>query len=184
MINLLPPIFKEQRAYAIRNRRLVHIIWLAVGLIIVISAAFVASWFALGREMDNLDAKLTQDTQNTKKYGAIESQAKALADRLSAVEKVQADRSNYIALLNELAAKTPPDVYINTFSVDASATAMQLTAFAKTQQAAANFKNSLEASSRFNSAAIQELTPDKDPYTGQPSYRMTLTVGLKEGALK
>lgn len=184
MINLLPPTIKEQRDYAKRNRKLVGAIWITIAIIVVVSLAFAGSWYLLGRNITSLDAQLTENTMNTKKYGSIESQAKALADRLSAVEKVQADRNNYIAFLSELAAKTPPDVYINTLSVDATGSAMSITAFAKSQQAAANFKNSLESSKRFSSAAIQNLDPDKDPYTGQPTYRMSLTVGLKEGALK
>lgn len=184
MINLLPPPVKEQRRYAQVNRRLIKIIWLIVILIVAIGVVFGLSWLALGNNIQHLNDQLAQDTASGKKYSGIESDAKKLADRLSTIEKVQADRSNYIALLQELAAVTPSDVYINTFALDVTGGTMSLTAFARTQQAAANFKNSIEASKRFKSAALQTILPDKDPYTGQATYRLTLTVGLKDGALK
>ncbi|MFO0955338.1 MAG: PilN domain-containing protein [Candidatus Saccharibacteria bacterium] len=184
MINLLPPSIKEQRRYAQINRKLVKIIWLVVILIAAIGAVFAYSWYALGQNIERLDDKLAQDTSRSKKYGAIEINAKALAERLNTIEKIQAERSNYIALLQELAAVTPTDVYVNTFALDTTAGTMNLTAFAQSEQAAANFKNAIESSARFRSAAIQALTPDKDPYSGQSTYRLTLTVGLKDGALK
>lgn len=184
MINLLPPEIKEQRRYSQYNRTLLNAIIGVTILIIVTAGAFYATWLILNKEEDRLTQDINQEGVKSKSYGQIEDQAKALADRLATIEKIQTNRTRYPALLEALAEATPPDAYVTSFAVDAAGKTMTLTAYATTDQAAASFKNSLEASPRFSSAAIQVLEPATDPYSGKATNRVTFVVGLEPGALK
>ncbi len=183
MINLLPPRLKVQKRYAIANRRLVTYLSWVVIIILSISAAFFASWVVLNQNIAAIDSKLADQDRSALQFGGIENDAKQLADRLESIEKIQGTQTHYTNLLKELAAVTPKDTYIYSLQITDSAT-MNLTAWAETEQAAANFKNSIEQSSRFSSAAIKGLDSDRDPYTGKASFRLSLLVGLKSGALQ
>lgn len=184
MINLLPPEIKQQRKYSKYNRVLIQSIFGLLILAAITTAAFYASWLILKNNEQHLTSSIEQENDKTRDYGAIEVQAKALAERLSTIENIQAARSHYPALLQALAEATPQDAYITSFTLDPSGKTMNLTAYAKTDQAVASFKNSLESSSRFNSAAIQSTEPATDPYSSATTNRITLLVGLKEEALK
>jgi Tfp pilus assembly protein PilN len=148
------------------------------------AGTFYASWLILKTDEDNLTKNIAQESSKTNEYGQIESQAKALAERLATIEKIQSARTHYPALLQALAEATPPDAYVTSFALDPSGKVMNLTAYAATSQAVANFKNALEASPRFSSAAPQGVEPAADPYSGAATNRITLVVGLEEGALK
>lgn len=184
MINLLPPEIKQQRKYSKYNRVLLRAIIGAIALAAITAGAFYTSWLILKDNEDRLTKNINQEDTKTRDYGAIEAQAKALAERLATIEKIQSARTHYPALLQALAEATPPDAYVTSFALDPSGKVMNLTAYAATDQAVANFKNSLEASSRFSSAAIKAIDPAIDPYSGATTNRTTLVVGLKEGALK
>lgn len=184
MINLLPPEIKAQRRYSQYNRLLVRILIGVIVLAIVTASAFYASWLVLDHEQARLTKDIAREGDKSRDYGQIEGQAKILADRLATIEKIQASRTSYPALLQALAEATPPDAYVTSFSVDATGKTMSLTAYAVTDQAAANFKNALEASPRFSSAAIQVFEPATDPYSARPTNRVTFVVGLETGALK
>lgn len=184
MINLLPPAIKQQRQYSKYNRILLHAI---IGTIIVASltaGAFYASWLILKNDEDRLVENIAQESSKTNEYGKIESQAKALAERLATIEQIQSARTRYPALLQALAEATPPNAYVTSFALDPSGKVMRLTAYTETDQAAASFKNALESSPRFNSAALQGIEPAADPYSGAATNRITLVVGLEDGALK
>lgn len=184
MINLLPPEIKEQRRYSQYNRRLINAIIGIITLTIVMAGAFYASWAVLSQEKSRLTKDIDKETGKTRIYGQIESQAKTLADRLTTIEKIQSGRTHYSALLQSLAEATPPDAYVTSFAVDAAGKTMTLTAYAASDQAAASFKNALESSDRFSSAAIQVLEPATDPYSARPTNRATYVVGLEAGALR
>lgn len=184
MINLLPPEIKQQKRYSQYNRLLLNTILGLTILAALTATAFYASWLLLTQEEARLSQDIEQEASKTQAYGQIENQAKALADRLATIEKIQASRTRYPALLQALAEATPPDAYVVTFAVDTGGKTMTLTAYAATDQAAASFKNALEASDRFNSAAIQVIEPATDPYSAKPTNRVTYVVGLEAGALK
>lgn len=185
MIDLLPPILKKHKYYAALNRRVVHLILAACSLSVLVAAIFGASWYYL----DKADLTAQQDLQSTKQksasYQSIEKEAKALADRLTSIEAVQNQQAHYTKLLQELSTTVPAGVYVYSMQVNAAAPpTMQITAYAETSEAAAAFKRSLESSSRFNAAALSGLEQDRDPYTGKPTNRISLQVGLKPGALQ
>lgn len=184
MINLLPPEIKTQRRYSQYNRLLVRILFGLFCLAILTAGAFYVTWLILNQEQARLTRDIAREDSQSKNYGQIENQAKALSERLMVIEKIQANRTSFPALLQALAEATPPDVYITNFTVEATGKTMSLTTYAASDQAAANFKNALEVSPRFNSAAIQVLEPATDPYSGQSTNRVTFVVGLESGALQ
>ncbi|QQS26847.1 PilN domain-containing protein [bacterium] len=184
MINLLPPEIKAQRHYSQYNRLLIHILIGVLVLAILTTGAFYVTGLMLNQEQTRLAKDIAREGDKSKNYGQIESQAKALADRLTTIEKIQSGRTNYPALLRALAEATPSDVYVASFAVEPAGKTMSLTSYAASDQAAANFKNALEASPRFNSAAIQVIEPTSDPYSAQPTSRVTFVVGLEPGALQ
>ncbi len=185
MIDLLPPHVKEQKHYGRLNRLLVRYIAAFAVTALIIAGIFSASWWLLRSNESETDAKLAAAQAQNTKYTTVEREAKTLADRLSSIEEVQKQQTHFTDLLKEVSAVTPSGVYIYSLQVSAEAgSSLRIAAFAESDQAAANFKNSLERSSRFASAALQSLDDDKDPYTGKASKRLNITVGLKEGALK
>lgn len=185
MINLLPPHLKDQKKYAQRNRQLLSVMAVSVWLMFSIASALVASWYVIYRNQQKAEQKLEEQAAQSKRFGSIEQDAKTLADRLGSIEKIQGSQTHFSRLLNEVAAMTPSGVYLSNLQVGSEANStMKISAYAETEQAAASFKNALEKSSRFSSAALQNLDADKDPFTGKSTYRLNLVVGLKEGALK
>lgn len=185
MIDLLPPHIKEQKHYGQLNRLLVHYIMAAAVTVLIISGIFASSWWLLRRNETETDSKLVTAQAQNAKYALAENEAKTLADRLGSIEEVQKQQTHFTNLLKEVSAVTPAGVYIYSLQVSAeSGGSLRIAAFAESDQAAANFKNALERSNRFASAALQNIDDDKDPYTGRASKRLNITVGLKEGALK
>lgn len=185
MIDLLPPEVKEHKRYGQLNRRLFKYGVLTVATMVVVGVIFVGSWLALKKQEAATDAKLADAIAKNSRYATIEDNAKSLADRLKSIEEVQKQQTHFTNLFKELAAVTPAGVYIYTLQVSSETNAsMRVAAFAESEQAAAAFQQSIERSSRFASAALQGVDDDKDPYTGKPSKRLNLVIGLKEGALK
>ncbi|MEI7818688.1 MAG: PilN domain-containing protein [bacterium] len=185
MIDLLPPRLKEHKHYASLNRRVIQLLKYVVVLIILVAGIFGTSWYFLNLRL--VEAQKSYDTavSQSKKYSSIEQDAKALAERLSGIEEVQGQQTHYTNLLKELSTITPQGVYIFSFQVSSEASpTMRLSAYATTSEAAAAFQQSIEKSSRFNSAALLGIDSDKDPYSGQPTNRVSYLVSLKPGALQ
>ena len=185
MIDLLPPAVKEHKRYGQLNRRLLKYALLTLTTMAIIGVIFAISWLTLKKNEAVIDAELTDAKAKNAQYASIEQSAKGLADRLKSIEEVQKQQTHFTNLLKELAAVTPPGVYIYTMQVSSEANgSMQVAAFAQTEQAAASFQQAIENSSRFASAALQGVDDDKDPYTGKTSKRLNVVIGLKPGALK
>ena len=185
MIDLLPPKLKIHKHYAALNRRVLLLIQAALTLAILIAVIFGVSWYFLKKQSDQAKQDLEVAKQKSASYRSIETDAKALADRLTSIESVQNQQAHYTSLLRELTSTLPAGVYIYSLQVSAAnPPTMQITAYAETSEAAAAFKRALEASPRFSAAALSGIDVDKDPYTGQPTNRISLQVGLKPGALQ
>lgn len=185
MIDLLPPRIKNHKYYATLNRRVVILIQAALALAILCALIFGASWFFLHGQSEQAQQELEAAKQKSATFRSIETDAKALADRLTSIESVQNQQAHYTNLLRDLTNTLPAGVYIYSLQVSASnPPTMQITAYAETSEAAAAFKQALEASPRFSAAALSGIDVDKDPYSGQQTNRINLQVGLKPGALQ
>ncbi|MCC7543451.1 PilN domain-containing protein [bacterium] len=185
MIDLLPPTIKTHKHYASLNRRLVRLIQVALSLVILVVGIFGASWYFLDKATVTANSDLQAAKEKSAVYQSIEKDAKALADRLTSIEAVQNQQAHYTKLLQEVSNTLPAGVYIYSLQVNsANPPTMQITAYAQTSEAVAAFKRALEASPRFGAAALSGVDQDRDPYTGQPTNRINLQVGLKPGALQ
>lgn|GEM_PF-935061 len=185
MIDLLPPPLKKHKYFAALNRQLVHLIQAAVVLVLLVAAIFGGSWYYLDHKLTVARADLALAQNKTKTYASIETDAKALADRLTSIEQVQGQQARYTKLLNELTGLMPKGVYI--FSLQASSEAsssMRLAVYADTSEAAAALQRAITASPRFQPPALLGEDLDKDPYSGKPVSRVSYVVGLKPGALQ
>lgn len=184
MINLLPPGLKEQRRYGEYNRIALRYVLSIFIVLALVAASFMGAWIWLDRQETELTKEIESRAVDAKQFGTIERDAKALADRLGSIEKIQNEKTRYPALLEELGNVTPPNAYIFNFSVDSTGKTMNLTVYAENDQAVASFKNALEASPRFRSVALGGYTQERDPYDGSPTNRVVMTVSLEDGALK
>lgn len=184
MINLLPPSLKDQRRFGEYNRAVVRYITAVACVFGLIAISFAGAWVWLDREEARLTTEVSNRSSSIKQFGTIERDAKALADRLGSIEKIQSEKTHYPALLEELGKVTPAKAYIFSFAVDSAGKSMSLTAYAENDEAIAAFKNALEASPRFRAVALGGISPERDPYDGQPTNRVAMTVALEDGALK
>lgn len=185
MINLLPPHVKEQVSYSQHNRTINYYIWLMIILIVVIGVSFAGVWLYLNSQVAAVDAKLSEKQEQINSYKDLETKAKDLADRLKAIDKAQADRNKFSGLLSEIANLTPKNVYIFSINVGQDTTQpIKILAYGTDYTSAVSLRNSLATSKRFSNVDISDVNQGNDPYTSQPSYKINLMVGLKQGATK
>ena len=180
MINLLPPAVKSEGTYAKRNTMLIRYIWLLVVVILVVGAEFGATEVYLAHQRQSYAKTIATKQQAVAGYKNLQDQAAAANGRLKAFKVLVSQQARFSALLADLAAHTPKDVFINSISLTGNAAqAVQISGTANSYAAAASLRDALASSPRIQAAAINDIS---NPSAGV--YNVNVTIAFAPGAFK
>lgn len=117
MINLLPPLVKEQIAYSKKSVGLFRYIMLIGGLGLILAATFLgAEWYVrqnLAREEEQLASRL----KTVESFKGIETEVRDINGRLQSISTIQKSQAKFSNVLTDLAAALPKGAFINAITL-------------------------------------------------------------------
>ena len=163
MINVLPPELKQQVKYSKRNIILLRHLLLTLSASALIAAIiFLSLWYS-SRQITSLQTSLQERQQERESYKDTETKVQALQSSLNLIDKLLTERTEYSAVLGDLAAVLPTGSYISSMTLTGEDDKpMQMIVFADSINTAGLIRNSLLTSPRINSADIQSITRDDE----------------------
>lgn len=178
MISILPTNVKEQMLYSRRNVMLRRYLLMLMAVALALSLLIIgAQWYA-NKQSNQLQQNLTDKQAQRKAFAATEIKVKSLQASLSLIEKLFSQKTQFSALLEDLAKVLPAGTYLNNISltgdeknpVDVSIAASSLTR-------AGLVHNALLQSPRIATADIENIA--KDEQAGK--YIVKLIIAFAEG---
>jgi type IV pilus assembly protein PilN len=174
-INLLPV-----RA-AQKKERLVNQLAILSLAVIVVIVVCVLTWMSMSSRIGDVKAKInTQDTEinrlkkDLKQISGFEASKEALQAKLDILDKLKANRTGPVKLLDELSRATPEQVWILTFSE--SDGVISMTGGGMSEEAIAIFLKNLEESSSFMDVELEVLEQKKTDGHDHLGFKMRCAV--------
>lgn len=172
MINLLPSDLKEQYVYARRNAHLRK--WIIAFAAVIAGAVILtaAGWLYLdymGNEYTKQIA-VTEKSLDSQNYTQVQKDVKTMSNNLELAVQVLSKQMLFSELLTRLGSLMPKDTRLTTLSVADSQGAIDITAKAKTYDAATQVPVNLTGSEPkvFAKADIVSITCVANPTDGYP----------------
>lgn len=179
MINVLPPEIKQQIIFAKRNAILLNYL-VALGIVgAIITASFVYGEAAVAGRMGRVKADLAITQSRLGEHSGVETKAKTLSERLTAIKKIQSEQTNFSSLLYDLGNLTPKGVFMSGIDLTGESTKpISINATANSYELAVAFKERLVNSVRFQDVDIISITSSKD------GVQIVLSANFKAGRAK
>jgi type IV pilus assembly protein PilN len=177
-INLLPI-----RA-AQKKERLVNQLAILSFAVIVIVVICVLTWMSMSSRIDAVKAQIkTQDTEinklkkKLKKITGFEASKKSLQAKLDVLDKLKANRSGPVKLLDELSRATPEEVWILAFSENNGAVSMS--GGGMSEESIAGFLKNLEESKSYKDVELVVIEQKKTDGHDHLGFKIRCTVETK-----
>jgi len=179
MINLLPPVQKEQIRYAKLNQAALRYLRTLVTVLVALSAIFGASIFLLNQQADNLAKTVAAQQQDIAKSAPDMKLAKEAADRLTAVKAIQASQTRFSLLLSDLAKVLPKGVSIDSITLTGDDTKpVRITVTGNSYEAMLAFRNAVAGSPRISGVDLENITSTNTGFTS------SVVIAFKKGQAK
>lgn len=173
MINILPPELKTQIRYSRYNvvaRRYLLII-LAIAAVVV--AALYMSHRYADEQIQQLTAQLEERKAETDEHQALVTKVQSFNEKLTTIDALLEQRTDFSQVLQDLAAVLPPGSYINGITLTGENTEpLQLLITTPSRNQAVAVRNALLTSPRIASADIQSIA--EDPESGTSSVQIVI----------
>lgn len=145
MINLLPPVYKEEYHYARRNTSLLR--WVTmfgfgiIGVLLISAAGIVF----LQREANSYAAQAVLGEQSLKnqQQGKVEAEAKSISNDLKLAVQVLSQEILFSQLLKQMAVNTPSNVRLSGLTISEVKGAVDITAVTANYDAATQLQVNL-----------------------------------------
>lgn len=178
MINLLPSETKQEYRYARRNRRLVKwaslFVLATIGVVVLTAGGLVV----MNRSVNKYTADIAAAKAELDDQDAAETQAQitTISNNLKLMANVLSKEVLFSELLTQLAAITPPSVALTNLSISQTAGAIDITARAKSYDAAAQLQANFTdpANKIFAKADIVSISCTNE--AAKAGYPCTITV--------
>ncbi|HIA92076.1 TPA: hypothetical protein EYO12_03100 [Candidatus Saccharibacteria bacterium] len=190
MINLLPPDYKEQIKYSRYNITMVGYVVLVFLVGLAMSAILFGSSLIAQKQLNDLDAQITDQQQLINNFDAVLQEAKELDAKIEKAGEVIANESNFIGFLEELEGVIPDFARIASISLShASQTTgpdapeedlLQLTMAVSSRDQVATLQKTLETMQRVESIDVQAVRQDEND-TSQFTVDMLLKLTSRPG---
>lgn len=178
MINLLPPKDKEQIKYGKLNVVLRHYIIIAVVIIGSLLVLSLASYVYADIQMTRLQSSLKERQQQRAQFNSVEQKVQTLQSNLRLIEKLFNNKTEYSAVLQDIAASLPVGAYINKVSLTGKDNEpVQLMISVNSLDTAGTLHNALLKSSRIKSADIQSVNKNSN----NDGYTVDVVIAFKDG---
>lgn len=176
-INLLPEEeIKEATAKATRNKVTVYSM-LTLAVAVAVSAVVFGYWLVLVRTDSQLTSQIGKLSSQIQSLGNVETLARVLKSKLSAIVTIRARSENYEGFLADVASLTPPGVTLSDLTVSDE----KLVTITGTAATATDFSNLVTtllahetAKIRFSGVTVESLARDD-----KGEYQFTFSAKLK-----
>ncbi len=179
MINLLPPVEKEELRAAQSNTKLRYYLVVTVLYLAGVFGVFGGAFYLNNTFRQTYTAAYT-DTQNRlEDLREVQQKTKTFNDNLAKAKRVYASQIKVSEVLTRISEKLPPGAILNGIALNTNEFNKPLTVVAKVNsiKKAAILKANFDESGYFTNVKIQGITnsPDADP---QYPNLVTMTVNL------
>jgi Tfp pilus assembly protein PilN len=175
MINLLPPAIKQEVSFSKRNAVILRYTIMAAAIVIITVAALFAGQLYVAQKIKDTQAQLDQKDLEVAKYHKLETDAKAVNNRLTSIQNLQKNQAKFSQLLSDIAAATPVGVAIQSISLTGDdKRPVNISAHATSYKTAVSFRDALVKSPRISAADIVQVSSDS----------VTLSIAFKAGQSK
>lgn len=178
MINILPPELKQQMTFSHYNVRLVRYLVLILIFDVLLLAATFGSFRAADYQLKAQGQVVAARDQDLNRFRQVETDVRELQSSLNLIEKLFNEKTQFSALLSDLAAVMPPGSYINSIVLTGDdKTPLKVLISTNSITAAGVVRNGLLKSPRIKSADIQNIakTQDSDLFT------VDISIAFQEG---
>lgn len=176
MINLLPPVLKEQMRYARLNRLALRYVRVVVAVLVTLGAVFGASIYFLNQQAAAIAQDVSDKQQAITKYGPDVKMAKDAADRLNAIKVIQNSQTRFSLLLTDLAKVLPKGVSIDSITLtgdDKKPVRIGITA--NSYDSVLAFREAVVASPRISGVDLENVNQSGS------SFQSSVVIGFKPG---
>lgn len=181
MINVLPPQTKQEVNYAKQNSKLLRFIGLTLLVEILLGTLLAAGFLYADKQTEEYQANLASRQQQRSSFEAVKKDVERLRSTLSTIDSLLNEKTQYSALLRDLAAALPDNTYIMQTQLTGDDTKpMEIQVSTDSIDRAAQVRNGLIQSERIKSADIQSVTGDED--SGR--YTAILVVAFEKGGAR
>lgn len=179
MINLLPPDIKDQMRYARLNRQALGYLKLVIVVIMVLGGIFATTLWWTNRQAAIAESDVNSKEANIASSATFTAQASAIATRLSAIKTIDASKTHFSLLLDDLAKALPQGVSIDSITLTGDDTSpVRISVTAGTYQEVLDFREAFAESPRISGVDLESI--------GQISsgYQASVVIGFKPGQAK
>lgn len=179
MINLLPPLVKEQMRFARMNASATKMVRLIIILLILVFGAFAGTFWLLDQKIASANRRLSDQQKQIDSYKSTEEQVRLVNERLSSIKNIQSLQPKFSALLVDLAAVTPKGVTLNGITLTGNdKKPVRLVVTANSTNAAVSYRETLLTSQRIQAADIENIAVANNTVTA------TIAISFKPGKAK
>lgn len=178
MINLIPPMIKEQIEFAKKNGRVVKKLRLGLVFIASIGALFVGAQIYLSARASQAMSELASRQDEIKRLEPDEVKAKVVNSRLASIKSIQSTQNKFSVMFEDVAKVVPKGVVLKDIILTGDPTKpVRIQFTADSYASGATFRDALALSPRVSGADIERLDGG-GPLTG------VIVIGFKAGAAK
>jgi Tfp pilus assembly protein PilN len=183
-LNLLPPQLREDRLYALKNRRMLKFMQLFGATFLIVIVVLALQQQLLGSQISRSNQQLASAKADMLKLNPVEAQAIRIQARLNAYDALLKKQTDWAGLMHTLSTVASPDIYFTAITADVTANApIQIDGSSRSDSAVAGVVKSMLASGRFSSVDITSINPDFDQ-ANFSKYSFSLQATLNKGATK
>lgn len=179
MINLLPPLIKEQIAFSKLNRVVVRYFWVVGLVVVVLGGVFGATSWYLNQRLAATNRDIASKQAEIATFSGLQTSVKGLNDTVAAIKKIQAGQAKFSDLLTDLAKAMPAGASLASITLTGDdKKPVAISANADSYNNALALRDTLAASSRILAADIQSVSTVKD------GYHVEILLSFKPGQSK
>jgi Tfp pilus assembly protein PilN len=181
VINLLPPVQKEQVRFAKLNRLAIGYVRVLAAVLVILGVIFGGSLYQLDHQTAAVSADVAEKTATIAVLNkSFTPKAKDASDRLNAIKYVQASQTRFSALVSDIAKVVPQGVSIDAMTLTGDdKVAVRIAVTASTYTGALAFRNALITSPRIAGADLESINSNN---TG--GFQTSVVVAFKPGQAK
>jgi Tfp pilus assembly protein PilN len=178
MINLLPPEVKDQVAYSKRNAILLKYINATIILTLIAGAGLTYGVMHINGVIASTDAEIAASNKLVASDKKIELQAKAINDRLAAIQKIQSNQAKFSLLLKDIAGGMPRGTAIESIALDGDdKKPVRISGSAQNYESAAVVASGLSKLERVSEARTEGIEAN----TQKKTFQFVVLVTFKPG---
>lgn len=180
MINLLPPVLKEQVRYAKLNRLILRYLRTTATVIVVLAGIFVGTIFYLNLQASSVSRDVSSKEQEIAATAAFQKEASDISLRLGAIKLIQTQQTHFSTLLSDLAKVLPNGVSIDSITLTGSdKSPVRISVTANSYNSVLAFRDAFAQSPRISGVDLENI--------GQANggtFQANVIIGFKPGEAK